>query len=178
MRVENFEARIGIEDYIAKYVDVPKFLAACKECPYYGVTWACPPFDFDPIEYLRKYKTLVIYCRKYIFEEDQGDYDDLDLQVFFYKCRAELAQEIYVKEKEQPGSEGLLGGACDICGLGNCARQQGKPCRFPQYMRHNMESLGGDVMKIAKDFFDIEPVWPDEKGRMPFMVFVTGLLRP
>ena len=63
-----------------------------------------------------------------------------------------------MKEKEQPGSEGLLGGACDICGLGNCARQQGKPCRFPQYMRHNLESLGGDVMKIAKDFFDIEPL--------------------
>ncbi len=44
-------------------------------------------------------------------------------------------------------------------------------------MRHNIESLGGDVMKISKDFFDIEPVWP-ENGKMPFMVFVTGLLRP
>ena len=55
MRVENFEARIGIDEYIEKYVDVPKFLAACKQCPYYGVTWACPPFDFDPIEYLKKY---------------------------------------------------------------------------------------------------------------------------
>ena len=177
MRVENFEARLGIDEYIEKYVDVPKFLKACQACPYYGVTWACPPFDFDPIEFLKQYKTVMIYCRKYIFEEEEGDYDDLDFQVFFYKCRAELAQELYVKEKEQPGSVGLLGGACDICGLGNCARQQGKPCRFPQYMRHNLESLGGDVMKLSKDLFDIEPVWPED-GKMPFMVFVTGLLRP
>jgi hypothetical protein len=46
MRVENFEARLGIDEYIEKYVDVPKFLKACQACPYYGVTWACPPFDF------------------------------------------------------------------------------------------------------------------------------------
>ena len=57
------------------------------------------------------------------------------------------------------------------------ARQQGKPCRFPEYMRHNIESLGGDVVATAKDCFGIEMEWPED-GKMPFMLFVTGLLRP
>ena len=94
MRVENFEAHMSVDEYVEKYVDVPKFLKACQACPYYGVTWACPPFDFDPLEFWHRYKTIVIYCRKYIFEEEEGDYDDLDFQSFFYKCRSELAQEL------------------------------------------------------------------------------------
>ena len=175
MRIENYETGLPVEEFLENYVDIEKFHAACEKCPLYGMTWACPPLDFDAEGFWRKYKHVSVFCRKFIFE-DEEDYPE-DLQEFFYAARKKIAEEMYVREEEQPGSISLLGGACNICGIENCTRRQGKPCRFPKYMRRSLEALGGDAEKMAEDFFGIKVEWPSD-GKLEFMVFVTVLLRP
>ena len=43
-------ARIRAVDYVERYVDVPRMLGYCEQCPIYGKAWSCPPFDFDPLK--------------------------------------------------------------------------------------------------------------------------------
>ena len=175
MILERYQKGIPVDEFVENYVDVPTFHEACKHCPLYGLTWACPPLEFDAIEFWHRYSHVTVYCKKYIFETEDEMPDDI--QEFFYSVRNEIAQEMYTREDEQPGSTSLLGGACDICGIENCARKKGEPCRFPKYMRRSLEALGGNAEKIVKDFFGIEVEWPKD-GKMTSMVFVSVLLRP
>lgn len=48
--LERFETETDIDSYLKGYVDIENFLECCKECPNYGNRWACPPYDFDPID--------------------------------------------------------------------------------------------------------------------------------
>ena len=54
MRIENYETGLPVEEFLEKYVDVERFHAACERCPLYGLTWACPPLEFDAEEFWRK----------------------------------------------------------------------------------------------------------------------------
>ena len=49
-RVETLSYVINAADYVAHYRDVPRFLACCRQCPSYGMTWTCPPFEKDGYE--------------------------------------------------------------------------------------------------------------------------------
>ncbi|MCQ2972964.1 MAG: hypothetical protein MJ209_06860 [archaeon] len=43
-------------------------------------------------------------------------------------------------------------------------------------MRYSIESLGGDVVNLVEDIFDIKTLWA-ENGKLPkYLVFVGGLL--
>ena len=66
---ERYEAIVSVDHYLDKYVDVDTFLQACKACPNYEKIWACPTYDFDVIEYWKKYKTLELTAIKIIFDE-------------------------------------------------------------------------------------------------------------
>ena len=48
----NFTASIGLDEYISRFRDVKGFFEFCKQCPNYGNSWGCPPFDFDTGELL------------------------------------------------------------------------------------------------------------------------------
>ncbi|MBR1992784.1 MAG: metal-binding protein, partial [Firmicutes bacterium] len=66
---ERREAIVSVDHYLERYVDVDTFLEACKQCPNYEKIWSCPTYDFDVIEYWKKYKTLELTAIKIIFDE-------------------------------------------------------------------------------------------------------------
>jgi predicted metal-binding protein len=173
MKDTEYQASMPVKEYVENYVDVPKFLEACRHCPIYGKNWACPPFDFDPLDFWAQYKTMMVVCHRYDFEEK----DDIsDIQAVFYRLRRRLAKEMYALEAENPGSTSLLVGTCDICGVHNCARAIGKPCRHPKWMRHSLESIGGDVTKTVTELFGLDMSWPKD-GVMKNMTLCGALLR-
>ena len=63
---ENFTANISVDEYISRFRDEKRFVEFCKQCPNYGNSWGCPPFDFDTGEFLRQYKYAYLIATKIV----------------------------------------------------------------------------------------------------------------
>ena len=64
--IENFTANISVDEYISRFRDEKRFVEFCKQCPNYGNSWGCPPFDFDTGEFLRQYKYAYLIATKIV----------------------------------------------------------------------------------------------------------------
>lgn len=194
---ERYEAVVSVDHYLEKYVDVETFLGACKACPNYEKVWSCPTYDFDVIDYWKKYRILELVAIKIIFDDavagkqlTKEEQEDITRNSI-WEVKEALSQELYEREKTEPGSISLSAGSCTLCkgagahsegdknlAEGWCTRLEGKPCRFPEKMRYSIESLGGNVGTTLSELMEIELEWIQE-GRLPsYFVLVSGLLRP
>ncbi len=165
---------ISIDEVVEKYVDVEKFITRCRECDSYGRKWSCPPYDFDQMEYWRKFSRLRLMVKKFRPEDE-----DMDTVFAAYKdTKEELTEDLYDLEKKIPGSRCLFAGSCCVCGEDNCTKVNGEPCRFPDKCRYSVESIGGDVAGLAKDLFGLDLLWMKD-GKMPeYFLLMCGLLLP
>ena len=177
------EASIPVSDYIQGYVDIPTFLVACQACPNYGKVWSCPPYDFDVLQYWKGYTTLHLLASKITFDEDvlAREYSKEELAAItnevLPKEKQQLSEELFLLEKEYPGSVSLSAGSCTLCKNG-CAKKEGLPCRYPETMRYSIESLGGNVGLTIEKLMGVKLEWMEE-GRLPHhFVLVSGLLIP
>ena len=77
MVIETYKKEIDIPTYVDKYVNVEEFLEKCKECPNYNQVWTCPPFDFSPEDYWKKYASMELVAKKIILSPDErnGDWE-------------------------------------------------------------------------------------------------------
>ena len=192
---ERYEAIVSVDHYLDKYVDVDTFLQACKACPNYEKIWSCPTYDFDVIEYWKKYKTLELTAIKIIFDEavagkklTKEEQEEITKNSI-WEVKAQLAEELYEREKAVPGSISLSAGSCTLCkGSGThsagsssferfCSRLKGEPCRYPDKMRYSIESLGGNVGTTLSELMEIELEWIQECRMPSYFVLVSGLLR-
>lgn len=170
---ETLEAAVPVAEYVAECVDVPKFLAYCRECCCYGNRWACPPFDFDPLELWRQYQTLQLYSR--VLTAKPGATLDAMLKGLGHE-KDLLFDYLMQLEAATPGSLVVSAGSCYICG-DNCTRPSGQPCRFPARVRHSIESLGGDVNKTVEKYLHKPMLWIKD-GQVPeYLTLTIGLLR-
>lgn len=180
---ERYEAVVSVDHYLEKYVDVDTFLKACKSCLNYENVWSCPPYDFNVIDYWKKYSTLELVAIKIVFDEavagkqlTKEEQEDITKNSI-WEVKEQLARELYEKEKLVRGSISLSAGSCALC-KGQCTRLEGKSCRYPEKMRYSIESLGGNVGTTLSELMEIELEWIQE-GRLPsYFVLVSGLLRP
>ena len=49
-RVEEFEAKISVQEYREHCLDIPRIRGYCQACENYGKRWSCPPFSFQPLQ--------------------------------------------------------------------------------------------------------------------------------
>ena len=172
-RLERFEERIPVKDYIKDYVNVDEFLECCKRCPNYDKVWSCPSYDSKSEDYWKEYESLYILGYKINFDGTVSQEESLKIMA---EVKENMAGELFKMENQCPGSVSLSAGSCSLCGKGNCTRPSGKPCRYPEKMRYSIESLGGNVGKTVHDLFGIELEWIEE-GKVPsYFVLVGGLL--
>lgn len=107
---ERHEAIVSVDHYLEKYVDVETFLEACKACPNYEKIWSCPTYDFDVIEYWKKYKMLELTAIKIIFDETVAgkqltkEEQEEITKNSIWEVKAQLAEELYEREKAVPFS--------------------------------------------------------------------------
>lgn len=180
-RTERYYAAIPVADYLEGYVDVDTFLECCKACPSYDHKWSCPSYDFDVLEYWKKYETLDLTAVKILFDEDYAgkkfSKEELDriMENSLGKVKAELSDELLAREKEIPGSVSLSAGSCIRCKNG-CTRGDGEPCRFPDKLRYSIESLGGNVGLTISKLMGIELEWMEEGVLPRHFVLVCGIL--
>ena len=172
---ERFTADISVEEYIEKYVAVEEFLECCKACPNYEKKWSCPSYDFDVLEYWKKYETAHFIAEKIIFDEECVG-KEISADDVIEEVKQALSEELFEREKNEPGSISLSAGSCSLCTNG-CSRLDGEPCRYPDKMRYSIESLGGNVGMTISKLMGIELEWMQE-GKLPsYFVLVCGLLK-
>jgi len=174
---------IDVSDFIEHCVDVPRFLGCCEECPNFGKTWSCPPYDFDPLDIWKQYSRFYLYAVKTITPaillEKTYELDEL-LKVGAQVTVAATEGMTEHLEKEQakyPGSRLIGGGRCILCGEGNCSRLKGEPCRFPEKMSYSIESLGGNVQETLKRYMNEDIFWGADGHLAPSYIRIGGLLK-
>ncbi|MDO4307417.1 MAG: DUF2284 domain-containing protein [Eubacteriales bacterium] len=177
------KATISVPEFIEKFVDVPTFLEACKACPNYGHIWSCPPYDFDVMEYWKRFRTLELQAVRILFDKEvtERSYTKEELDSIINQVipaeKQKLTDQLLAMEKEHPGSISLSAGSCSTCRNG-CTRPCGAPCRYPEGMRYSIESLGGNVGLTIEKLLGLHLEWMEENRLPHHFVLVCGLLLP
>lgn len=176
-------ASVPVSEYLEKYVDIPTFLRACQACPNYGRVWSCPPYEFDVLDYWKKYETLKLLAVKIEFDEESTSRtytkEELDrvLNETLFTQKQNLSRIMFEEEEKIPGSISLSAGSCSNCKNG-CTRPNGQLCCQPETMRYSLESLGGNVGMTIEKLMGLNLEWMEE-GKLPsHFVLVNGLLIP
>lgn len=151
-----------------KYCKPEVFIESCKLCPSYGKRWSCPP-DLKPTPtILDGYSTVVLSAVKVNYPEA----DVARSKAMTQEERLLFSEETYgvvkqtlndamlAMEKIFPGSMSIAAGECKRCKV--CAREEGKPCRYPDKMRYSFSALGFDITNMVKDTMNLELLWSSD----------------
>jgi len=177
---ENLYAECDITLFISHYVDVPRFLECCRQCPNYDKKWSCPNFSFNQLDYWKQYNKIKLYGIKIKLDESMHSLK-YEGDVYYYVKsviaaeKGKLMQQIWAMEKEIPLSRGLFAGDCQLCA--ECAKKDGQPCRWPKLMRYSIESIGGNVQAVTEELLGTKILWVGKDGAVPpYFTLVTALL--
>ena len=175
-------ASVSVPDYLDGFVAVEQFLEACKSCPNYNNIWSCPPYNFDVMDYWKKFSNLKLLAVRIVFDPEmlERTYTSEELNHILSQVlpveKQKLSDELMLMEKDFPGSVSLSAGSCQLCR--NCSRPSGNPCSHPDTMRYSIESLGGNVGLTIRKLMGLNLEWMEE-GKLPHhFVLVSGLLMP
>lgn len=174
MLVEKVTKETDAVSFYEKYVDADRFLGCCNSCPNFGKIYSCPPYEFSVEEFWKSFRTMRVILYKVNFPDGTSLKEGMEV---YAKAKEELTQFCLDLEKTEPGAVSLAPGSCDICGKGNCARVTGEHCRHPEKMRYSIESLGGDVVGVLRDFFNVEILWAKGEKAPAYMTLVAAILK-
>lgn len=168
--VEYFTKEIEAAKYVADFRDAARFMEACRQCPNYNRSWACPPFEFDIEDVLRQYDKVRIFAAKVA-----PTCSSLPLsaaQELIKPERIKMEGCLLGLEKEVGGRAFSYIGKCLHC-QGSCQRIYGKQCCHPDKVRPSLESFGFDIAKTLSDLFGIELKW-GAGGKLPEYLVLVG----
>ncbi|RAP47613.1 MAG: hypothetical protein BZ135_01785 [Methanosphaera sp. rholeuAM6] len=159
------------EEYKEKYVNLEVTLKACRECPNYSQNWACPEFNYNPLEKWDKYANIeLIYTKiKYTPKAINTTYNMEEIGFIIENTlfleRNKLIPQLEEKEKQLNG-ELLSAGYCGYCE--KCARIEKEKCKYPDKCHNSIESIGGLAIDTIEGEFNEEMKWIDmENGKLP-----------
>ncbi len=165
-------AEILTAEYIARFRDVERFVACCRECPNFGRSWICPPLDDTIEEYLQSNKKVLLIATK-ISPAKQG-LPLSESRRLILPERIRLERTLLAMEREYGGRAFTYAGSCLHCPEGSCTRPQGLPCRHPELARPSLEAAGFNLGATASELFGIEMKWSND-GLIPeYLTLVSG----
>lgn len=155
----------NMQEFISNYQDIDKFLGYCKQCNNYNHKWSCPPLSFNPKTYLNQYKSIYLVAVQLNYTEDTINSLTTKEEISSFtrktlrKTKNELATALLNLENDSTIS--LSSGGCSYCC--KCSRDDNKPCKHPDKMRHSLDSFGIDLGKVTEDVFNIKLLWGLDK---------------
>ncbi len=170
--VEYFTQEVEAAEYVEDYRDAARFMEACRQCPNYGRSWACPPFEFDIEAVLGQYNKVRIFAAKIA-----PLCNSLPLsaaQELIKPERIKMEDYLLELEKKLGGRAFSYIGKCLHC-AGPCQRIDGKPCCHPDKVRPSLESFGFDIAKTLSDLFGIELRWGADSKLPEYLVIVGAV---
>lgn len=171
--IENFTANISVDEYISRFRDEKRFVEFCKQCPNYGNSWGCPPFDFDTGEFLRQYEYAHLMATKIIPVEKNIPIDRT--QELIKPERLRIERELLEMEHRYGGRAFAYVGKCLYCPDSECARKCNRPCLHPDKVRPSLEAFGFDMTRTLSELFGIELLWGKDGILPEYLVIVSGL---
>ena len=128
-----------------------EFRDICRKnsCGNYGKFYSCPP-DIGDIQ------ALMMQVRRYshglLYQSVTAVMDSFDFAGMMRAGRVhgQLSQKIHKVVKPLVGEPmmHMTAGGCFLCKT--CAKQEGKPCRYPENMLPQLEGCGVDVYNTVK----------------------------
>lgn len=177
--VQTREVTIPAQEFISRYRDVDRIRQYCLQCPGYGKSWGCPPFDFDPRSATDGFKTVRLMATIIEFDEPTRAACQ-DAQAAARVGRQAMSEvwqsllpRLYEMERKEPGSR-CFTFRCVLCPEG-CTRPEGKPCRHPDKLRHSLESVGFDIEAMTRELLEIELEWSRDGSLSKHITLVTAL---
>lgn len=150
----NLKASICKNTILYKYMEFEYFTGLCKNgCPYYNLSYTCPPNSPTFIEYTKNYEfSLVIAMYMEIGKNNTIN----DIHPYLRSVLSNLLIPLEVE------LNGLLtdGGRCRYCE--KCTYVDNLPCRFPDKIRFSMEAMGIDLDKVCKNILDHSITWKQD----------------
>lgn len=127
-----------------------RFRDACKAnyCGRYAKSWSCPP-ALDSIDTMKKQYTG--FQKVFVFTTKTSLEDCFDIETMETAriAHTDLTDRIIAFLQESGEKFKPLGaGSCSICG--KCTYPDA-PCRFPDRMYPSVESVGIDVVQLARE---------------------------
>lgn len=166
-----FAATADAARYVARYRDVERFLGLCRECPNFGRSWACPPFDVDIDVVLQAYRTVTVHAVR--IEPLTKGLPVSAARDVMRPHRVEFERHLLEIERSEGGRVFTFAGECLHCPAGTCTRPCGRPCRHPELIRPSLEAWGFDVSRTVKDFLGLDLLWGAD-GCLPEYLMLVG----
>lgn len=161
-----------MDEYISRFRDEKRFVEFCRQCPNYGNSWGCPPFDFDTGEFLRQYKYAYLMATKLFLSKRHPDRQITRVnQTRTNQDRKELLE----LEHRYGGRAFAYVGKCLYCPDSECARKCNRPCLHPDKVRPSLEAFGFDIARTLSELFGIELLWGKNDILPEYLVLVSGL---
>jgi len=179
--VSTREATIAADEFISRYRDIDRIRQFCLQCPGYGKSWSCPPFDFDPKTCTDGFKTVTFIGTVIEFDEQTRLACKTPEQAIAVGKQAmeevwqSLLPRMYEMEQKAPGSR-CFTFRCVLCPEG-CTRPSGKPCRHPERLRYSLESVGFDITAAATDLLGIDLNWSSDGSLSKTITLLTALFQ-
>ena len=170
---------MAADEFISRYRDVERIGAFCQQCPGYGKTWSCPPFDFDPRIKSDGFGKVILMGTTIEFDEETRNACKTAEQSTdtgreaIQEVWKTLLPKLYEMERNTLGSR-CFTFRCTLCPEG-CTRPEGKPCRHPDKMRHSLESVGFDIEAMTRELLNIDLEWSTDGSLPKHMTLVTAL---
>ena len=172
-RVEGFTHEISVEEYLDRFHNPDKVWDYCRACKNYGQQWCCPPFNFDVVARLAKYRSLQLLVTKVTLLDRELTSDGVD--EILLQERVVLEKRLLELERTHDGLACTFIGKCLHCGEQRCARLMGKPCRHPELIRPSLEAYGFDVGQTLTELFGLELQWSAGDSLPEYLLLVCGL---
>lgn len=160
----DYTRSISTDEYTRRFRDAERFMQACRECPNYARSWACPPFDHDRDTELRQYENVLLIATKIV--PDSSEIPVSEASRLIRPERVRLESKLREMEKTYGGRSFAFAGKCLYCPEGTCSRLQGEPCRHPELMRPSLEAYGFDIGRTLSELFGIDLLWGRD-GHLP-----------
>ncbi len=177
--VTNKQVTIAADELIARYRDVERIRQYCLQCPGYGKTWNCPPFDFDPRAVSDGFKTVILMATTIEFDEatraacKSSEESAAVGRQAMEQVWETLLPRLHEMERETPGSR-CFTFRCSLCPEG-CTRPEGLSCRHPELLRHSLESVGFDIEAMTRDLLGITLEWSTDGSLSRHITLITAL---
>ena len=170
-KVTRYETDIPMEELLRDYFDYEKTHKLCQACSGYAGTWGCPPFDFDPKEYLMQFSNFHMVVDKI----DNSNATSVDeAQEWLFKEKTRYDRDMLDIEAANPGSQAMAAQECQYCKT--CARLSGHPCIHPDLMRYSLESIGSFPVNLVHDKLGFDILWSDGSSIPEYYLLVAGVL--
>jgi len=155
MKAETYEKVITVDKYLDRYCDICRFQDKCKDCPVYGWSWSCPPFDdFDTLGYWHSFSSLIVVCRKLIMsDKDKADYKKAAAEGF---VNDKPKDDDWISESGKKAAKGQI-------------RNGGDGDSF------NINKLiDGNIAGLLEQLVSLEKIYPGSNGLIPGSCIACG----